>query len=197
MGALLNPEVSVLLYVKNLEQASQWYCENLGFSLGQKGLNQTVELRLGGQNMLQLVQDEQSIPLTKAVFALETQDIDFAHHSLKDRQVDVLPIEDFEDNKSFRFRDAEGNVLIMTEWLKSYPDHSSRFETLQTEVSYGHQIDGRKVLLNKGITGLVHYIKDLEAGSRWYVENLGFSIGDYDYNDYVELYLDHRYMLKT
>jgi extradiol dioxygenase family protein len=41
----------------------------------------------------------------------------------------------------------------------------------------------------------MNYVKDLELASKWYCAKLGFSIGDYDYHDFVELQLDGHYIM--
>jgi catechol-2,3-dioxygenase len=52
-----------------------------------------------------------------------------------------------------------------------------------------------KPLIKKNIIGIMQYVKDLELASLWYCKNLGFSIGDYDFNDFVELTVDGQYVM--
>src|SRR5690606_9432084 len=137
---------------------SKWYCENLGFSLRKQVFNEYAELHIDGQYAMHLFKSEQAIPIKKAVFALETPDVDLAHHLLDKQYVEVLPIEDFGDNRSFRFKDIEGNVLIMTEWLNKVSHSLNKME--QTEVS--NKNNPLKTCINNGITSIVHYVNDLE-----------------------------------
>jgi catechol 2,3-dioxygenase-like lactoylglutathione lyase family enzyme len=51
---MLTGEYCIMLYVKDLEASSQWYCTHLGFSLGPHDYNDFVELHINGKNVLHL-----------------------------------------------------------------------------------------------------------------------------------------------
>ncbi|MGZ9583760.1 VOC family protein [Paenibacillus marinisediminis] len=50
-------------------------------------------------------------------------------------------------------------------------------------------------LISKKISGAMYYAQDLEAASKWYCDNLGLSLGDHDFKDFVELTIDGQYVM--
>jgi catechol-2,3-dioxygenase len=46
-----------------------------------------------------------------------------------------------------------------------------------------------------GEYGIMLRVKDLEKSSSWYCSHLGFSLGPYNYNDFVELHINGKNVL--
>ncbi|WP_127534053.1 VOC family protein [Paenibacillus kobensis] len=50
-------------------------------------------------------------------------------------------------------------------------------------------------LVENNIIGVMVYVQDLKKASEWYCSKLGFELGAYDYDDFVELTIDDSYVL--
>nr|WP_246428007.1 VOC family protein [Paenibacillus phyllosphaerae] len=105
-------------YVRDLEAASQWYCENLGFSIGDYDFNDFVELTLDGHYVMHLFKSEDTRPTEKAYFVLSTDDIEYTHHTLRQRNADLQPLRHYGDHAGFTLNDCDGNVLMICQYFR-------------------------------------------------------------------------------
>ncbi|WP_078554421.1 VOC family protein [Bacillus alkalicellulosilyticus] len=110
--------VGIMHYVKNLEYASQWYCENLGFSVGNYDFNDFVELTVYGQYVMHLFKSVDSPPAEKAYFVLSTENIESTYRMLSEKNVDLQPLQQYDDHAEFTFKDCDGNVLMICQYYK-------------------------------------------------------------------------------
>ncbi|OPA73769.1 hypothetical protein BVG16_27180 [Paenibacillus selenitireducens] len=106
-----------MLYAQDLERTSDWYCKNLGFQLGEHQFHDFVELTLDGKYVMHLFKTENKVIVTKPVFSLNTRDIESAHSRLLNNGVEVFPIESYRDHQSFSFKDNEGNMLMISQYI--------------------------------------------------------------------------------
>jgi glyoxylase I family protein len=58
MTQILTGRYGIMLHVKDLEKASDWYCTILGFTLGPHDFNDFVELHLNNKNVLHLLRSK-------------------------------------------------------------------------------------------------------------------------------------------
>jgi len=118
MSQLLTGRYGIMLYVPDLEQASGWYCRNLGFTFGPHDLNHFVELHINGQHVLHLFQSDDYTPLSQPIISLQTGDIDTAYRTLRDNGVEIVTdIVRRSDHASFIFRDLAGNAISMDQFF--------------------------------------------------------------------------------
>ena len=108
--------IGIMHYVEDLERASQWYCNNLGFTIGDFDFNDFVELKVDGFYVMHLFKSDKAIPAEKATFSFDTENIEEAHRSLSVREVDVQPIQYYNDHKAFSFKDCDGNALMICQY---------------------------------------------------------------------------------
>lgn len=109
--------LGIMHYVKDLELASQWYCKNLGFTIGEYDFNDFVELKVDDQYVMHLFKSEDLTPLDKAIFVFDTEDIMNAHKILSERNVNIQPIQQHDDHAGFSFKDYDGNVLMICQYF--------------------------------------------------------------------------------
>jgi len=114
MTSIINGKFGIQLFVRDLNQAAEWYCSHLGFTLGPHNFNDFVELHLNGQHVIHLFKHEEAAPLQRASFNLDTDDILHAYHCLKEKGVTVSELIHFSDHSGFHFSDIEGNVIGIT-----------------------------------------------------------------------------------
>ncbi|MGM0885122.1 MAG: VOC family protein [Bacillota bacterium] len=120
MMQLIRKEIlGVMHYVKDLELASQWYCENLGFTIGDYDFNDFVELKVDGQYVMHLFKAVDLSPAGKATFVFGTEDIEKTHKILSERNIDIQPLKDYGDHVGFNFKDCDGNVLMVCQYFKA------------------------------------------------------------------------------
>ena len=108
--------IGVMLYAKDLRRASEWYCDNLMFQLADYDFDDFVELTIKGQYVMHLFKDQDHIPVSRAVFSFQTDRIEEAYQSLVDKKTEIYPIETYGDHRSFRVKDSEGNMLMITQY---------------------------------------------------------------------------------
>jgi glyoxylase I family protein len=106
-------------YVKDLELAGQWYCENIGFTIQDYDFNDFVELVVDGQYVMHLFKSEHVSPVEKATFAFDTEDIVRAHKILTQRNIDIQPIQQHGDHAGFSFKDSDGNALMICQYFNT------------------------------------------------------------------------------
>lgn len=109
--------IGVMQYAVDLERASRWYCDNLGFTIGHHNFNSFVELMVDNQYVMHLLITDKVVPSDKATFTFDTTDIEAAHKSLLERKVEVGPILAYSDHKAFSFKDCEGNALMICQFF--------------------------------------------------------------------------------
>ncbi|RKN84338.1 VOC family protein [Paenibacillus ginsengarvi] len=109
--------LGIMHYVKDLEAASQWYRDNLGFSIGDYDFNEFVELTVEGQYVMHLFKSLDSRPAEKAYFVLGTDDIENTYHTLRQRKVDLRPLRHYGDHAGFTLKDCDGNVLMICQYF--------------------------------------------------------------------------------
>jgi catechol 2,3-dioxygenase-like lactoylglutathione lyase family enzyme len=105
---------TVFLHVKHFDQAIEWYVENLGFTLRWRHDESGYAALNIGETPLTLVRTKEGTELhdsEHAQFNFFTSNIKEAHRQLKERGVDVEPIQDHGDVLSFDFKDLDGNRL--------------------------------------------------------------------------------------
>jgi glyoxylase I family protein len=118
MKPLIKKDIlGIMHYVKDLEYASQWYCKNLGFTIGGYDFNDFVELTVDGQYVMHLFKLDDLSPANKATFVFDTEDITSAHKMLRERNVDIQPIQQHDDHVGFSFKDCDGNVLMICQYF--------------------------------------------------------------------------------
>jgi glyoxylase I family protein len=118
MKPLIKKDIlGIMHYVKDLEHASQWYCKSLGFTIRNYDFNDFVELTVEGQYVMHLFKSEDSSPADKAIFVFDTEDIISAHKTLRERKVDIQPIQQYGDHAEFNFKDCDGNVLMICQYF--------------------------------------------------------------------------------
>ncbi|MCI3919439.1 VOC family protein [Paenibacillus sp. TRM 82003] len=108
--------IGVMLYVRDLKKASKWYCDTLGFSIGDYDYEDFVELKLDNQYVLHLFKSEKCEPIDKAVFVFGTDDINLAHRSIGDTGVETSKIREFGDHSGFTFKDCDSNTLMICKY---------------------------------------------------------------------------------
>ncbi|PWV90960.1 glyoxalase/bleomycin resistance protein/dioxygenase superfamily protein [Paenibacillus cellulosilyticus] len=117
MPALVESNIiGVMVYVKQLKEASEWYCSKLGFELGAFEENDFAELTIDGSYVMHLFRDDHCVPYGRAAFTFSTDNIAYIHGVLKRRGVKVEPIQSYGDQQSFGFRDCEGNALMVSQF---------------------------------------------------------------------------------
>ncbi|PWW05120.1 hypothetical protein DFQ01_105103 [Paenibacillus cellulosilyticus] len=108
--------VGNFVYANDLEKTSQWYCENLGFTLGVHDFSNFVELTIDGDYVLHLLKTDNEVPAVRASFSFGTDDIKETHRLLLARGVEVQPLERYSDHKSFTLKDCVGNPLMISQF---------------------------------------------------------------------------------
>ncbi|MBD0381455.1 VOC family protein [Paenibacillus sedimenti] len=108
--------IGVMLYVNDLEKASEWYCSSLGFRLGNYDFNDFVELTLDGQYVMHLFKVENFDPIERAVFTFDTKDIKTTHQSLTDKGIETSTIKEYGDHSAFTFKDCDRNTLMICQF---------------------------------------------------------------------------------
>jgi len=109
--------IGIMLYAQDLQRAAYWYCENLGFALADHHFDEFIELALDGQYVMHLFKDSDLCPIAKPVFSFDTENIDEAYRLLINKGVEVFPIEIYGDHRSFKFKDCEGNMLMISKYM--------------------------------------------------------------------------------
>ncbi|MBD3918536.1 VOC family protein [Paenibacillus sp. PR3] len=118
MPALVESNIiGVMVYVKQLKEASDWYCSKLGFELGAYEEDDFAELMIDDSYVMHLFRDDNCMPYARAAFTFSTDNIAYTHGVLKRRGVQVEPILTYsDDHQSFVFRDCEGNALMVSQF---------------------------------------------------------------------------------
>ncbi|XEC97327.1 VOC family protein [Paenibacillus tarimensis] len=118
MKAIVKKDIiGVMLYVKDLKKASEWYCNSLGFSMGDYDYNDFIELTIDGHYVMHLFKEENHGPVTKAVFTFDTDDIEDAHRSLRNKGIATSNINHYGDHSGFTFTDCDGNTLMICQYV--------------------------------------------------------------------------------
>ncbi|TMV46611.1 VOC family protein [Paenibacillus mesophilus] len=108
--------IGVMVYVRNLEQAVNWYCSRLGMDLGAND-DHFAEMTVEGKYVMHLFKADDCVPVSKAAFTFDTDDIVRAHRALSDQAVPVDPIRHYGDHSGFTFQDCEGNALMICQYV--------------------------------------------------------------------------------
>lgn len=108
--------IGVMLYVQDLKKASEWYCNSLGFRLGNYDFNDFVELTLENQYVMHLFKVVDNKPIERAVFTFDTNDIKAAHQVLSDKGIMISSIKEYGDHSAFTFKDCDGNTLMICQF---------------------------------------------------------------------------------
>jgi glyoxylase I family protein len=108
--------IGVMLYVEDLEIASEWYCNYLGLKVGNYDFNDFVELTLDDQFVMHLFRTDDHKPLDKAAFSFDTTDINAAYQSLTDKGIETSNIVKYGDHFSFTFKDCDRNTLMICQY---------------------------------------------------------------------------------
>lgn len=118
MQPLITHEViGVMHYVRDLDHASAWYCEKLGFTLRGYSKSDYVELGIADRYVMHLFKDEEALPPARATFSFGTHDIEEAHRALSDRGVQVEALVRYGDHTAFTFKDCDGNPLMICQYF--------------------------------------------------------------------------------
>lgn len=117
-GKLFTKIDTVIMRVRNLEQARQWYEEKLGFKPGYVDERERlVVFEIGGPTSLTIWEWKpgEAVPDTKQPSSFPIfypEDVMEAHRTLAERGVDVGPIEGEPGSTQwFFFRDPDGNRM--------------------------------------------------------------------------------------
>lgn len=123
MAGLFSRIDTVILRVKNLKRARQWYEEVLELipTYVGDGDHQIVVYKVGEETPLTIYQLQPDEVMPAKRFAISypiffAEDIVQVHAKLKSRGVDVGDIEDDGTVKFFGFRDTDGNRLEVCHW---------------------------------------------------------------------------------
>ncbi|WEK56065.1 MAG: VOC family protein [Candidatus Cohnella colombiensis] len=108
--------IGVMLYAKDLQRSSTWYCEMLGFKLADHNFDDFVELTIDGQYVMHLFKDIDLTPITRPVFSFNTDNIEDAYQSLVNSGAEIYSIETYGDHRSFSFKDCDGNILMISQY---------------------------------------------------------------------------------
>lgn len=107
---------TVVVRVRDVEAAADWYREKLELASGPSGVDGSVVLELGGATTLTLrALTGVDVPMTPGaattypVFVVD--DVERAWNTLRDRGVLVDPVVDGGVARWFEFRDLDGNRL--------------------------------------------------------------------------------------
>lgn len=189
---------NVNVYVRHLERAAKWYSKHLGFTIHPHENDIGVELHIDGKCVMNLIENEIGVPM-KAGFALETDNIDDAYHTLSSNGIEVSSIDDNGDNKSFSFKDCEGNSLILTQWVtnstNSKENETDERKPLMDNLIVSAESRLMHPIVNQNITVVFVCATDLETASKWYCDTFGFTLGEHDFNSYVELFFNGQYVM--
>lgn len=117
MAQKLTGQFGIMLRVRDLEQASSWYCSHLGFTLGSHDFHDFAELHINGKNVLHLLKSDGSAPMTEPNFGLYVNDAESFHKSLKESGVNVTDMIRRSDHAEFFVTDLDGNTLGLTQWF--------------------------------------------------------------------------------
>jgi glyoxylase I family protein len=118
MKTLVKKDIlGIMHYVKDLETASRWYCQNLGFTVRDYDYNDFVELTVEGEYVMHLFKAGDFRPADKATFVFGTEDIERAHKALSERNADIEPIKHYGDHAGFGFKDCDGNALMICQYF--------------------------------------------------------------------------------
>lgn len=109
--------LGIMHYVQDLQTASQWYSENLGFTIASYDYNDFVELQIDGQYVMHLFKSVDTQPATKPTFTFDTDDIEKAHRYLSQRNVELEAIQQYGDHAGFTFKDCDGNALMICQYF--------------------------------------------------------------------------------
>ncbi|SMF79141.1 Glyoxalase-like domain-containing protein [Paenibacillus uliginis N3/975] len=117
MNAIIKKDIiGVMLYVNDLKRAGEWYCNSLGFSMGDFDFNDFVELTIDGQYVMHLFKAESYEPIERAVFTFNTNDISEAHRSLTDKGIETSNFTHYGDHSGFTFKDCDRNTLMICQY---------------------------------------------------------------------------------
>jgi glyoxylase I family protein len=113
-----NRIIGLMYYSRDLEASSRWYCDSLGFQLGDYDYSDFVELRMDGQYVMHLFRSEAAAfqPIERATFVMGTDDIDAVHRHLTSRNIQAEAIKHYGDHAGFSFRDPDGNALMICQY---------------------------------------------------------------------------------
>ncbi|WP_162463339.1 effector binding domain-containing protein [Paenibacillus psychroresistens] len=145
----------VIHYVKNLEQAANWYRDNLGFEIGPHDYHSFVELFMDGEYVFHLSQGREGlVPLQAPIFQFSSRDIEKTYAILQSRNVEVGPMSWYPDYSSFTFRDLEGNEVGISQSFEI------RFSQLEELLLVGFRLKNPQELLNtNAIPHAAHELK--------------------------------------
>ncbi|TCZ79324.1 VOC family protein [Paenibacillus albiflavus] len=119
MSSLISKPISgAMYYVKDLEVASKWYTDTLGFSLGDHDFNDFVELTIDRQYVMHLFKSNDDDRVARATFSFATNDIQNTYTVLCDKGVEVSPLHEYSDHSGFTFKDCDGNQLMFCQFYK-------------------------------------------------------------------------------
>ncbi|GAA4726472.1 VOC family protein [Brevibacillus fulvus] len=113
MSRLLQRIDSVFLVVKEFEKAITWYSETLGLEIRFRN-NAIAAFNVGSSDNTALTLVNADVLAEGEVhpqFNFFTEDIEAAHAYFTERKVDVGPIRDYGDMRTFDFKDLDGHTL--------------------------------------------------------------------------------------
>jgi predicted transcriptional regulator YdeE len=131
----------VIHYVKDLEQAANWYKDNLGFEIGPHDYHSFVELFMDGEYVFHLAQVQEGMsPLQAPIFQFSSRDIEKTYAILQSKNVEVGSMSWYPDYSSFTFRDLEGNAVAISQKF------DIRFNELEELLLVGFRVEGPQEL---------------------------------------------------
>ncbi|PZD96809.1 hypothetical protein DNH61_06320 [Paenibacillus sambharensis] len=106
---------TVFIHFDNLEAACEWYQQYLGLSIRKKDLVKGfVEMNMEGVNLSLLTwRTDNKVQPEHPTFCFYTSDIEQSYKDLKHKGVEVYDIDNAGSVSCFRFKDLEGNMLLV------------------------------------------------------------------------------------
>lgn len=105
-GVHPNGESAIFIKVRNVKKSKAWYASAMGLLLDEHNRVQAF-----GINFV-LYESQDLIPTAEPIITFETEDLVFAYRSLSHNGVELLD-EPNTESDFFRFKDLDGNIMIM------------------------------------------------------------------------------------